>query len=712
MVASIMKGLTVPAYIVTGDNEITDCSSPTQGFSLWMKYFKNFGKNFCGAPLTEHQSTHPANFAFTMKGVLFIGIDLAGSPSPVAKDTVWIKQQLQAKGSQVRAAVIFAHFPPNTSTTFSTPFRRAAAAFGKPVLFLHGHGHTWSMSNPFPEPNILRVQVNKGASEDPVQVTVTMNTSSPSTAFTFKRKPWSLQTIVNMPPCADAGPDQTLASNATTITLQGSVTDDGDPQGSSLTTTWSKISGPGTVTFGNATALTTTASFNVPGTYVLRLTANDTQFQGSSDVKIIVQGATGPVLSINDVTLNEGNAGTLNAIFTVNLGFSNGSTVTVDYQIVDGTAINGEDYVIQPTSGTLTFSNWTRKHRILIPINGDKIDEQGDEKFFVNLTKATNAVFADSQGVGMIVNDDAPIPPKPPDNLLATTTGASTVDISWSDYSNNENGFNLERQTGTGAFTKIVTLGPNVNFYNDTGLTPGTVYSYRVYAFNPFGSSTYSNIYSTETTTGVVHDPNTNLALNDSTRASSTFVGFPAANVVDGETAVSYWRSGSISPDSAIWLGVDLGSVQVVGRTVIIWKADYHANSYELRVSNNNVSWKSVYKTTNGSGGNDEFLFIPVLARHVRLYMTAGLKGSYRISELELYSVELNNPPLAPKDLIATATSNSTISISWNHASNDEYGFEIERAIKGGSFRYIATVGRNASLFLSLKSIRVRQLRH
>ncbi|MGH7598466.1 MAG: metallophosphoesterase family protein, partial [bacterium] len=206
MVASIMKGLTVPAYIVTGDNEITDCSSPTQGFSLWMKYFKNFGKNFCGAPLTEHQSTHPANFAFTMKGVLFIGIDLAGSPSPVAKDTVWIKQQLQAKGSQVRAAVIFAHFPPNTSTTFSTPFRRAAAAFGKPVLFLHGHGHSWGMSNPFPEPNILRVQVNKGASEDPVQVTVTMNTSSPSTAFTFKRKPWSLQTIVNMPPCADAGP--------------------------------------------------------------------------------------------------------------------------------------------------------------------------------------------------------------------------------------------------------------------------------------------------------------------------------------------------------------------------------------------------------------------------------------------------------------------------------------------------------------------------
>ena len=56
--------------------------------------------------------------------------------------------------------------------------------------------------------------------------------------------------------------------------LSGTATDDGVP-GIGLTTTWSKVSGPGTVTFGNASALSTTASFSVAGTYVLRLTASD-----------------------------------------------------------------------------------------------------------------------------------------------------------------------------------------------------------------------------------------------------------------------------------------------------------------------------------------------------------------------------------------------------------------------------------------------------
>ena len=52
------------------------------------------------------------------------------------------------------------------------------------------------------------------------------------------------------------------------LILEASVTDDGLPSGS-LTTTWSKQSGPGTVTFGSANADTTTAQFDAVGTYVL-----------------------------------------------------------------------------------------------------------------------------------------------------------------------------------------------------------------------------------------------------------------------------------------------------------------------------------------------------------------------------------------------------------------------------------------------------------
>jgi flagellar hook assembly protein FlgD len=315
-VSNMMKGLTVPTYIVLGDNESVDCSNRAQGMNYFMQYFGNFEQNFCGTPYTEHQSERPENWAFTMNGVLFVGVNLVyGGSTALQEAAAWCTQQLQAKGSEVRAAVFFAHYTPGSSSTFSTPFRQAAAAFGKPVLFVHGHGHSWSMVYPFPEPNILRVQVNKGASEDPVEITVTMDNSSPATAFVFKRKPWGSKTIINMPPCANAGPDQEIFGSAI-VNLQGQATDDGDPSGF-LTTTWSKAAGPGSVTFGNASAPATTASFSAAGLYVLRLTANDGQLQNYDEVTIGVDATTnvGPVISsFSPASGNVGTVVTLNGI--------------------------------------------------------------------------------------------------------------------------------------------------------------------------------------------------------------------------------------------------------------------------------------------------------------------------------------------------------------------------------------------------------------
>ena len=65
-------------------------------------------------------------------------------------------------------------------------------------------------------------------------------------------------------------------------TLSGSITDDGlpNPPGT-VTATWSTVSGPGTVTFANAAAPATTATFSASGSYVLRLTGNDGSLQTS-----------------------------------------------------------------------------------------------------------------------------------------------------------------------------------------------------------------------------------------------------------------------------------------------------------------------------------------------------------------------------------------------------------------------------------------------
>ena len=81
---------------------------------------------------------------------------------------------------------------------------------------------------------------------------------------------------------------------AATVKLNGAVTDDGLPSGSSLTATWNMVSGPGAVMFATPNAAISGASFTTPGTYVLRLTAERRPASTSDDVTVIVTPANQP----------------------------------------------------------------------------------------------------------------------------------------------------------------------------------------------------------------------------------------------------------------------------------------------------------------------------------------------------------------------------------------------------------------------------------
>jgi hypothetical protein len=99
----------------------------------------------------------------------------------------------------------------------------------------------------------------------------------------------------NRPPVAAAGADQTvlLADGAT---VSGSMTDDGLPDPpATVTTTWSMTSGPGEVTFGDPGAVSTAATFSATGSYVLRLTASDSELTGQDELTVDVVDETTPV---------------------------------------------------------------------------------------------------------------------------------------------------------------------------------------------------------------------------------------------------------------------------------------------------------------------------------------------------------------------------------------------------------------------------------
>jgi hypothetical protein len=175
--------LEVPTFITPGDNEWIDCSNPSQAWNFWVQYFMNFEQNFCPVPGFQKQSIRPENFAWVQKGVLLIGISMpAGSEGSSAKrqrlqdDADWVVQQFQAHGSQVRAAVIFAHnMSESSDALFFDDFIPAANSFSKPILYIHGSGHSWIHDYPLSAENVLRVQVDNGGAALPVQVTVTTN---------------------------------------------------------------------------------------------------------------------------------------------------------------------------------------------------------------------------------------------------------------------------------------------------------------------------------------------------------------------------------------------------------------------------------------------------------------------------------------------------------------------------------------------------------
>jgi Fibronectin type III domain len=90
-------------------------------------------------------------------------------------------------------------------------------------------------------------------------------------------------------------------------------------------------------------------------------------------------------------------------------------------------------------------------------------------------------------------------PPAAPTNLLATAISSSQIILSWTDNSTSETGFQVQRSSDGVTFTLIASLGANVTGYGDSGRAAGTIYYYRVRAYNSHGNSTLSNVASATT---------------------------------------------------------------------------------------------------------------------------------------------------------------------------------------------------------------------
>ena len=286
----------------------------------------------------------------------------------------------------------------------------------------------------------------------------------------------------------------------------------------------------------------------------------------------------------------------------------------------------------------------------------------------------------------------APAIPAPPTSLTATTSSLDQVNLAWTDNSQNESYFLIERSatSSAGPFEHVATVAPNVVTFTDKGLTATTNYWYRIRATNVTGASSYTNVAAVTTLTTYP-----NLIQNPSFELSPISSYWLARSYMTADTTVKY--SGTTS-----WKASTVGAVSNYNN-LNTWgplenNTSYHLEAYVLSSSNLtgngtrldisggpvvNTGWATKNSTVWQKISAD-FTTTTVGSPIFRLYVDITA-GNAWIDALQL--VKTGSPaqtiPAAPTAFTAVAASGSTVSLAWNDASTNETGFKIERSPDG-----------------------------
>ncbi len=219
----------------------------------------------------------------------------------------------------------------------------------------------------------------------------------------------------------------------------------------------------GTATQVTAVDITLPAGADGAATLEIRfLTTNasgNDEWVGIDDIVISSQ-QSGPILSIGNTAVYEGDAGSTPITFTVTRAGSSVGAVTADYTVNFPAGINGatsDDFAAgQLFTGQVSFADGQTTATITLNVAGD-VGPELDENFTVTLSNVTGGTVGDGVATGTIVNDDGQ-PPLVSINDVTVTEGDSGTSLMT---------FTVTRIGGTGAF--------DVDFHtaNGTGIEPG-----------------------------------------------------------------------------------------------------------------------------------------------------------------------------------------------------------------------------------------------
>jgi len=214
--------------------------------------------------------------------------------------------------------------------------------------------------------------------------------------------------------------------------------------------------------------------------------------------------------------------------------------------------------------------------------------------------------------------------PTAPSNLLATVAGTA-VDLTWTDNSGVEDGFEVQRAAEGGIFSVIATVGPNVTTYHDADLVPDNTYTYFVRATKDGGTSGSSNTAQAVVATSAPQAP------------------------------------------------FDLNAVPSGSNGVVVFWTDGSNNEQGFRVersTDGGASWVAA-----GTTGMNETAFGDAAASELEVcYRVIAFNG---VGDSPASNTDCTTPPAGPTDFTAIAIDDNTVDLAWTDNSAVEDGYQV-----------------------------------
>ncbi|MFK7850480.1 MAG: M6 family metalloprotease domain-containing protein [Akkermansiaceae bacterium] len=331
-----------------------------------------------------------------------------------------------------------------------------------------------------------------------------------------------------------------------------------------------------------------------------------------------------------------------------------------------------------------------------------------------------NAGFSTYSNQATATTDSPPLPPVAPTNLAATAVSDTGIDITWTDASDNEDGFLVDRSLDTLTWSEAVAdLPAGTTSFADGGLNSSTTYFYRVRSYNAQGTATSANASATTDAPPAYVD-----AVSSSSQlVSGTVTGNHTATHQAGDGSVQSIREKSSGGKPSRrrsfldhrWSFPSIRGGVSVSLFATAWaEANNENDDFEIQYSTNGgsswISFNPPLIIANGtSAGNTQVSVFPEGTQgeiDLRVIDTDSTQGATTLDTVVIDQLFIRTdidpndfPPAAPADVVATVKSSTEIDITWSDLSSNERGFAIYRSADGGPWSEVGNTMANTTSF-------------